>query len=433
MPSPGSTRLILERVARVGGLGSLLVLLWTGSTVPGTALQIGPDGARGAALTRATRESVEGVSVAFRRPPDRSERDWLRALRGAGTPVTWQAADSQHAMAIVAEVEPGPDRQRRVAAIGTPRGAFVFGDRYGAIDSTTSASGVAVWRGPVGEQAWVRTDSIRATYTAAGAADDRAVLVIARAGWEGKFVAAALEERGWRVETDFRVAPRAEGATAGIAVRTAGAMQPIDTARYTAVVVLDESGSARAGQIAAFVRSGGGVLIAAPALGISGLSAVRPASAGALRAAGVGRLATDRPRRGLELQSLQLRTDAIPIERDNGSIAVAARREQLGRVIAVGYRDSWRWRLLGGDDAPDAHRRWWSDLVGAVAAQRPASPARAVTDDPAPLAALIRDLGPPASAAVTGAITIPLASIVFAVCVLLLLGEWTSRRLRGAR
>jgi hypothetical protein len=58
----------------------------------------------------------------------------------------------------------------------------------------------------------------------------RRILVIGEAGWESKFVVAALEEEGWKVDALIRVAP-------GVDVTQGSAA--IDTSRYSAVIALD--------------------------------------------------------------------------------------------------------------------------------------------------------------------------------------------------
>jgi hypothetical protein len=117
-------------------------------------------------------------------------------------------------------------------------------------------------------------------------------------------------------------------------------------------------------------------------------------------------------------------------------------------VLAVGYEESWRWRLEGAETAPADHRAWWSALVASVDYAPPAVPsspgslavAGVVTPvvsafDGAPYAATVAALGPqrPAPAAATSGGRVPLDALLFAAAVIALLGEWSSRRARGAR
>jgi hypothetical protein len=106
----------------------------------------------------------------------------------------------------------------------------------------------------------------------------------------------------------------------------------------------------------------------------------------------------------------------------------------VGRVVQLGYDETWRWRLAGTGDAPAAHREYWSSVVSAAAYRATSPVAAARTSDAAPLASLYSDLGAPsAPRAVPLAIGAGLHWWMFVALALLLLAEWTSRRLRGAR
>jgi hypothetical protein len=109
--------------------------------------------------------------------------------------------------------------------------------------------------------------------------------------------------------------------------------------------------------------------------------------------------------------------------------------------VQVGYDETWRWRMLGGDDAPSAHRRWWSAVVGgaayAPAVARTGGDLRspdATPPDPAPYAGTVAALGAPRpaapAAATSGGTGIPWW--LFFPIAAALLAEWGSRRLRGA-
>src|SRR5690606_22606590 len=86
--------------------------------------------------------------------------------------------------------------------------------------------------------------------------DLREVAVLGSAGWESKFVIAALEESGWKVSARLAVAP-------GIFVRQ-GSVQ-LDTAVTGVVVVLDSTAVRDVGALERFVRSGGGLVLAGDA------------------------------------------------------------------------------------------------------------------------------------------------------------------------
>jgi uncharacterized membrane protein len=119
---------------------------------------------------------------------------------------------------------------------------------------------------------------------------------------------------------------------------------------------------------------------------------------------------------------------------------VAARRVGAGRVIQIGYEDLWRWRMQGEEGAVRDHRLWWSRMVGAAAAtdraaDGPVSPTRASLEAPssAPLAELVQALGPAVDAdAPSSDSPTPLAPWLGVLILGALLGEWASRRARGA-
>ena len=352
-------------------------------------------------------------------------RDWLAALAGAGTEVTWEG-DAPAPTALAAEPVADPEGGTS-AWIAAPAGAgVVVGDAVGRLDSVRSGS--------FGAHLLVRS-SPKALLASSGASIARSevtdslvlgrLLLLGRAGWESKFVAAALEERGWRIDARLRLSPRGD-------VRQ-GVATAIDTARYSAVLVLDSVGTAEALRIAAFVRSGGGVILSGEALRAPGLAIV---AAGASGRADPGREPFDtsakEPRRGLELIPLTSRPDAVVLERRGSVEAVAARRIERGRAVTSGYVDTWRWRLGGGADAVREHRDWWAGLVAGVAhTGRIVRPAEGLTDE-APFAALITRLGQSSVAPTSRDGPSPVSrGLLFGVLLAALLVEWASRRLRG--
>lgn len=389
-------------------------------------------------LTEATMRPMAQVDVRLDELPDETTRAWLSALRGAGTDVRWREIGTLPATTLSVEPIASPDRPRRVSLAGAPAGPVIIRDALGVIDSATVTSDAAREAdarvsGPV--EARVRGATLRVSDT--DSVNLRAVLVIGRAGWEARFTAAALEEAGWQVETEFLVTPRgasgpAPDAGRGSAVRTRGASAAIDTARYAAVVALDASASARASAISGFVREGGGLILGHDAAAGS-LRELAPARSGAAFREALGGLLSSLPRRGLAGHALvNLVPDALILERRGPAITMAAQRQELGRVVLIAYDDLWRWRMEGGEMAPEDHRAWWSHLVASVAFS-PTMPAGHDGGDPAPLAALHAALGVPKSA-VPGAPaqSIPWALVLGSACILLLMIEWTSRRLRGA-
>ena len=133
-----------------------------------------------------------------------------------------------------------------------------------------------------------------------------------------------------------------------------------------------------------------------------------------------------------------LNAGGIALERRSDGIALAAKRIGAGRVIQVGYDDSWRWRMAGANGSERAHREWWSRIVSAVAyvSGQPRQPraATATAVESAPLARLIDRLGPPRAEPPGKPTRGPIdARVLLAIIMILLIAEWGSRRLRGMR
>jgi hypothetical protein len=250
----------------------------------------------------------------------------------------------------------------------------------------------------------------------------RPVLIIGRAGWEGKFVVRALTSIGWRVDARLAVAPRADVVI--------GSPAAIDTAHYAAVVLLDSAAGLR-DAVRSYVQSGGGLIVRPAAQHDAGLPVV---GTGPPRS-GAPTLADSAPRRGLALTPIDT-TDAalVVLERRDRFAAVVARRVGAGREAVEGYDDTWRVRMAAGDDGPRAHAEWWGRLVSAVAYAPVIVRATDDRGDPAPLAATIATLGPPTSpgpASESGAGP-ALPWWLFGAIMIALGSEWASRRLRGA-
>lgn len=382
------------------------------------------------------RADLAGLHLSLGRAPDRRTRDWLRALDGAGTAVSWEG----EVPALGVAVEPLADPRGGVqVAIAAPAGATVHvADDAGPIDSLVAARGGGSLTLPMlvgGVSARTGVHGASASLPA-GRALRRAV-VLARAGWEGKFVAAALEERGWAVATRLSVAP-------GLAV--GGGLPALDTALVSVVVALDSTAAGLAPAIARYVRAGGGLILGAEAARTPAFATLLAGRAGEPVRAAPSYAAAIAPvtRETLGRAPLSaLRPDAVALERGRDGILLAARRIDAGRVLQLGYEETWRWRMAGGDDAPDEHRRWWAELASAVAHAPVDTAARAATDDaspatdPAPRAAMVAALGAPSLAsdqAAGGAPFDPSRSVwIYVAVALLLCGEWALRRVRGAK
>jgi len=130
----------------------------------------------------------------------------------------------------------------------------------------------------------------------------------------------------------------------------------------------------------------------------------------------------------------QLKPDAIAIERRTGGVAIAARRVGAGRVIQVGYDDSWRWRMAGADGSEAAHREWWSRIVTAVAYVPQSATTSSRSAQSAPVAMLVDRVGPARGSPPAGAKRRPVDQrLILAAIMILLSTEWASRRLRGLK
>lgn len=370
--------------------------------------------------------SPERVHVALDHPPAGMERDWLAALPAAGTAVVWSGPSL---LPTAIAVEPRTDPAGGVdVSVAAPESAMVvLSDTLGVLDSArATAAGVHA----IVPKPRATTDAVVGPVMARAARHDslslKRLLVIGQASWETKFAVAALEERGWKVDAHIVVSPKSD-------VRQ-GEIATIDTARYSAVLAVDTTAGRYGKRIVRFVRQGGGLVLWAPAARARSLAPIAPGGAGKLIEDEGEAPRDSAPRDFLDLVPIEsLASDAIVLERRGANVSIAARRVGQGRVIETGYSNSWRWRMAGGDDAPDRHRDWIAGLVASVAYAGRTSIAAPPTDV-APLASLIERLGPPASAwEKPGPDQGLIARWVFGVLCAALFLEWASRRLRGVK
>jgi hypothetical protein len=361
--------------------------------------------------------------------PERWSIDWLAALARAGRPVSWSGTPPVVGISAEPIVDPAGGARLDVAAPGGT--VVVLNDDVSTIDSVrTGTSGMSVATPMLAGSAIAIAAGQRFGAAPIDSLVLGAVIVVGRAGWEGKFVAAALEERGWRVTGRWSIAP---------GVNVSQGMIDLDTSRVSAIVALDTTAASLAGAIERFVRNGGGLVLAGSAAAAPAFAALAPAAIGERI---VQRATTsdtvDRGATGFYALS-SLRADATPLERRQNRVAVAARRVGAGRVIQLGFDESWRWRMAGAPGSEAAHRAWWTNIVGSVAysSHPERSEGSAVRDRStmsAPLATLVDRLGaarpsPPANFERWT----PDSRLLLALMLALLLIEWTSRRLRGAR
>lgn len=365
----------------------------------------------------------------FSTSPEAWVVDWLAALRRSGHVVSWSG--SPPAVALSAEAMSDPNGAVRID-VAAPNGVVVqLRDDASAIDSVRVTQFGASVISPMVVGAIVgHVGSQQFSTAAPDSSPVRAVVVVGSASWEGKFVVSALEERGWPVIARFSVAPSVDV--------TEGGSMALDTARVAAVIVLDSIAAQSMGvALERFVHSGGGLVLAGASSLAPMTSALAPGALGArVRPA-------ELPKDTIRLGSTgfypvsSLEQGGVALERRPGGVAVAVRRVGAGRVMQVGYDDSWRWRMAGAIGSERAHREWWSRIVASVA-YVPAAPLAVGPMgnrlEPAPVARLVGRLGPPRTAPPTGPTRGPIdRRILLTLIMILLLLEWGSRRWRGMR
>jgi hypothetical protein len=427
MRSRAELRSAVEWLLRAALLVALGVALWHSlrrDEVLGVS-RVVPASAMSSGITDAMRTTeITSLVVSMDVIPSRADRDALAALRRAGVAVSWHGAVPALAMEIVRVREPDA---RSLALLTSDAGpALALTDSAGLIDSVSATGGATVDAATVVGGVRAVRGGFAAIARPAPAEPRRAVLVLGRADWETKFVMQALTESGWVVRGRIPTAP-------AVTVRDDGLL-PIDTSRYDVVIALDSSAADLASNIARFVAQGGGLIAAGGALTAEPLRALVPAHAGD-RKPGRILLGDDTvTTRDLPMRALvALRTDALPLQHEAGGVTLAARRAGSGRVLAVGYDESWRWRMLGGESGLPSHRRWWSAAAGSVAPER--NDVATQGADAAPLAALVNTLGAPSAVAVrtNSPARNPLPLGILVIIVATLLAETASRRFRGAR
>ena len=426
-------RIRLEQVLRVIVIAAIAVMLWQ------SLREQTDSGGRSVKARGIARTALDAWSSAAKAPagillqldsvPSPVERAWLGALAGARSSITWRG--NLPAVMIDAQPVASPAGGTRVMVAAPSGSSAVMSDDVGVIDTLlVQNAGASLVNNSVADHLTARVKGSVASTVQPDSVVLHKILVIGNAGWESKFVVGALEEEGWKVDAFIRVAP-------GVDV-TQGAAAVIDTSRYSAVVALDGAASPYANRMAEFVRTGGGVVLGPAAAPVDAFAP--------LRAGAIGRKFSEagasQPGGQVSLASLALspitplRSDAIALERRGGAATTAAIRIGAGRSIHLGYEDTWRWRMDGGDGGVRDHRAWWNQLVSSVAyAPRVQRAVKSPPRDEAPMAGLVDAVGP-------GSATEMLASLpratsdwnvwLFVLLVFGLIGETASRRLRGA-
>ena len=430
MPSRAEMRKRGEEALRAIVIAILGVMLWLSlhpvADVRARNLTARDAGVRNLAEWSAMSAAPSAIQLALDSVPSPINRAWLGAIAGAGTRVQWKG--NLPALMVDAQPISAPTGGTAVR-IASSRSPVALSDDAGALDTLRAAKGggTIVVDNVVGVIA-ARSSGAAGSTISRDSALLRKVLVLGTAGWETKFMAAALEEAGWKVDAAVRVAPGVQ--------TTQGPAALIDTARYSAVVAVDAGAAPYAARLAEFVRSGGGVVMGPGAAALDAMSSIRAGAVG--RASSGSRPASggtvDRTTLNF-LPLTPLRGDAVTLEARNGATTVAARRVGAGRVLQLGYEDTWRWRISGGDGAVRDHRRWLSGLVSSVAYAPRVSRSIPVETDEAPVADFVGAVGVSPSASFAS--TAPSRATnwllpLFVLLSLMLVSEIGSRRLRGA-
>ena len=421
----------LELALRVVALAALVAWMANALRPPVARSETVSEASLREALPRWTRASgVDRVHVLLDTVPDATRSAWLDALRRGGTAVSWSGSGIPDA---ALETYPATDPAGGVFILTSAPASLdrVLSDALGPIGTVAKSNELAVSRIAAIEGGVTLTSGAQPSRASvsAGVAPKR-VYVAGAAGWEAKFVIAALEESGWTVDAHLVVSPDHD-------VWQGPRDAVLDTARYAAAVLLDSATAESARGVEQFAANGGGVVLAGDANRARRIASLVAWRAGARESAPLGTLPADTAWRGLSrfpLDSVAGRR-AITLERRGRSAVVAVRRHRAGRVAGVGYDQTWRWRMAGSETGRAAHREWWSRVVASVAA-RPAI-TEGTGNSSAPLATLVGTLGSPSApsrASVPSLLSrATVSKLLGALALVALLTEWALRRRRGAR
>jgi hypothetical protein len=425
MRSPRSTFELVCRLAAFGVLGWLLGgSLMSSPTRRLERASTNGIAARVAVWTRTT-PNVR-LHADLTTTPDPWIVDWLAALGHSGHGVTWSGSPPAAAMSSEAVADPRGSVRVDIAAPAHTR--VVLRDSASVVDSVrVSELGATIMTPLVIGELVADVGGQRVVASAPESARLRSIVVVGDASWEGKFIVSALEERGWPVVARFHVAPNVDVTQGGFPV--------LDTSRVAAVVAIDTTVQSLGSALEHFVHEGGGLILAGAASTASAVAALTPGSLGARTRVVVAPADTI----GLGTTGFYpvtaLKSDGVILDRRPSGIAVAARRVGAGRVMQIGYDDSWRWRMAGGPGSDVAYRDWWSRAVASVAYLPDSLPRDGVTQSAsAPLAHLIERLGPVRPVSTERLSSAPIDQrILLGLIMIFLLMEWSSRRLRGLK
>jgi hypothetical protein len=432
MLSRAEIRVRVEQALRGIVIVVLIVMLWE------SLHEQAGSGGRGVSARGIGRATLSNWSSLAKAPgrihvqldsvPSKIERAWLDALAGAGSSVTWSGDFAP--MMIDAQPVASPSGGTRVLLAAPSGSSVVMSDDIGVIDTLRPHdAGASATLNSVADRLTASTKGSVASTVPRDSVVLHRILVIGEAGWESKFVVAALEEEGWKVDALIRVAPGVDVTQGSVA---------IDASRYSAVVALDAGASLYANRIVEFARNGGGVILGPDAASLDAMAPLRSGAVGRSTPATRG----VRSDREISLATIplapitSLRRDATPLEKLGAAVAIAAERIGAGRVLQLGYEDTWRWRMSGGEGAVRDHRLWWTRLVSNVAyAPRIARATSTMPIDEAPILGLVANIGsatqPEARAGLPGNRSDPMVWLLVFLTVAFV-GEVASRRMRGA-
>ncbi len=429
-------RTAIEWVLRVIGLVALVFLIWQAIHLLNEKISGRAEGetVRESLVRWSTQETPHDIHAVLDSIPSPELRDWLASFPATQTAMSWEGV-SLKPSAVSVEPIADPRKAVRVWVAAPNEGQVAVSDSMGLIDSVAITSGGAVLNlhhldGPV-------TATIDGTAATAALRDSlkvKPVLILGIASWEGKFIMASLEEHGWKVDARFQVSPKGKG------VVVQGPAEPrIDTANYGTVIVLDSSAAKYAGALANFARNqGGGVIVTGYAAPLNAFQGIMPGNATmpSILSEEIAARDSSFARSVLKIAKITgLHSSAIPIEKRKDDVTVAAWVLGKGKVMQVGYLDTWKWRLGGIEQDPNAeYTLWWSRMVSGVT-YAPRYDVQVVNEvEPTPMASLVGILGKPETkeAKAAGILNDPrLLPFLFGLVMAAFLLEWASRRLRG--
>ncbi|MYI65666.1 MAG: hypothetical protein F4107_06990, partial [Gemmatimonadetes bacterium] len=266
-------RIGLERTAHLAALALIALLIGHALYAQRARPSLRAEGLEvGEALARwSTSVNPRRIHAVIDSVPAPSVRDWLAALPGAGTEAGWDG-ETPAPSALSVEPVADPRKPSRVWVATSPGARVQLSDELGAVDSASVDGHGAVFvlprlEGPIqatldGQE--LTTNALRDSVSI------KSALVVGMAGWEGKFIAAALEEHGWEVDARFAVAPSGD-------VEQGPAQIRLDTARYSFVVAMDSVIRRYADRLPRYVSQGGGLIVLGEASSVPGMEALLPA------------------------------------------------------------------------------------------------------------------------------------------------------------